>query len=745
MAIINYLTMTLSLLSGAVMTASAINPTGISPEKYSIFKSKSNNSQSKVKAFISDSDSKGPQKVLAYANEGNAEVDKIGTLTLVEQEDFSKLTTGSEENPDLSTNMEILQWLIDPETGDILRDEMGNVIENPEFEYPWNNMRPEYISGDKGWGIGNAFPAGGMLYFPFSKEMPQGKISTPWVDLSANAGTFVLEFKVKASEEAMSNEQMPPMIIVETAETNNMSPTWDMFEETFMNYENISTEWTTFRLIYQGGGKSTLCNIVGQGLSGGMYIDDIKLYSLKPYLNTPVLRRHSDFTEDSFVLNWHPVEGAEKYIVNIWYDDIYGDRMIVADNVETTDNHYKATGTNLDDTYFYNIQAVNSEHKSLTTKSCELFDIIAPTMRKATLIDAENHLYEGGVNEVISAYGYNYFASARRIAESDGTFVVTDEKFTDWSHPLYEYDWDYTKENPVDDKIASLYFPTDINQQGWYGENFMIYKDYICLCPFFYEASYWQEQSCWVSPEFDLSKDNGNISISMKLAAQYDPSFENYATCAIALFNWNEEKGDYEQVELAYCKDLNFDWQNRSITFGKGSARSKIGFFAVGSYGDLYIDDILITQNYKKGETFDDPFFFNTWQLAEQVMDPTTFEFEVPERVSGLDIHQRAQAVRMHIDNRGAYDGEAVSGFSDYDFVANIPSGIVLIESDLRDSIRVTDGTIHISNKKEENVSISSADGIIKELGNCQNIEYSIGNKGIYIVTIGNNSIKLVI
>ncbi len=103
-------------------------------------------------------------------------------------------------------------------------------------------MKREYISGDKGWGIGNAYPAGGCLYFPFSMSTPQGKISTPWLDLSANAGTFVLEFKVKVSADALADPTMPPAIIVETAETRNMGPTWDTFEESFVNYENLSEE-----------------------------------------------------------------------------------------------------------------------------------------------------------------------------------------------------------------------------------------------------------------------------------------------------------------------------------------------------------------------------------------------------------------------------------------------------------------------------------------------------------------------
>ncbi|MDE5586519.1 MAG: hypothetical protein K2I92_09360 [Muribaculaceae bacterium] len=746
---LNYLTLAAMPLLGAFSAEAALISPSAAPGSYGKFIGKTIQAPAKVIAFPSTSpaaSAKGQARVQAYANEGNGEVDRIGTLTLLEEEDFSLLATGSEEAPDFETGLEILQWVFDPETGDVLRDEYNNPIENPEYEYPWNNMKHEFISGDKGWGIGNAYPAGGMLYFPFSQETYQGKISTPWIDLSANGGTFVLEFKVKVTEEAMSNPNAPAMIIVETAETNGMSPTWDFYEETFVNYENLSTEWTTFRLVYQGAGTSTLCNIVGQGLSGGMFIDDVRLYSLKPYLATPEIMLHSDFTEESFVLNWKPVEGAEKYLVNIWYKDLYDRVQKVADNAETTTNSYKAEGTNLDDIYFYTIQAVNEDHASLTTLPQELFDIVPPKMRQARLIDADSRLYEGGVEEVLSAFGYNYSVSARRVAAGDGPFVITDEKFTGWSHPLYDEGWNYTKEEPVDDKISSLYFPTDINQQGWYGKLFMIYKDYICLCPFFYEASYHIDQSCWVSPEFDLSKDGGKITVSMNLAAQYDYTFENYASCAVALFNWNDEKGDYEQVELAICSDLGFDWSNRTVTFEKGGERSKIGFFAIGSYGDLYIDDILITQDYKAGEAFDDPFYFSTWQLAENVFDPTVFEFEVPERVLGNDIHQRAQAVRMHLNEQGGYDGEKESSYAPYDLVADASSlGVTFVDSDLCSNVKVSGGVISISNPEGKAVSVSSASGASVSLGSGSSLSYRPSVKGVYVVTVGRESVKIVL
>ena len=174
--------------------------------------------------------------------------------------------------------------------------------------------------------------------------------------------------------------------------------------------------------------------------------------------------------------------------------------------------------------------------------------------------------------------------------------------------------------------------------------------------------------------------------------------------------------------------------------------RHKVRFFALGSYGDLYIDDILITQDYKEGETFDDPFYFSTWQLAEQVWDPTRFEFEVPERVLGNEIHQRAQAVRMHVDDRGSYDGEVESEFSDYDLVATTaPSGVSLIDNDLSGRVKVIDGTLHIDNADGEDVSVISAAGIVANLGNAASLSYRVDVKGVYVVKIGSKSIKIAI
>ncbi len=743
-----YLLLTAVSVSTVLNVQAELN-TGLNPDLYGSFKSLSDVSASansaRVQASFDRSGTVSQRRIQAYANDGNAEVDKLGMLTLVESEDFSLLTDGEEGNPDLTVDLQIPEWLTDPETGMILFDEYNNPMRNPDFHYPWDNFKKEYLTSELGWGIGNGYPAGGMLYFPFDMYNTQGHISTPWLDLSANGGTFVLEFRIRLAEEPSTTDEVTSMLLVETAETNNMGPTWTMYEEVFVDYEHLSTEWTTFRLLYQGAGPSTLCNIVPQGIEGGMYIDDIKIYGVKPYLATPVVKRHSDFQETSFVANWEPVEGAEKYIFTVWYDDLYGRRHVIVDGEETSDPWFKVENTDQDETYFFTVQAVNSEYKSLVTLPHEVFDIVTPVMRAATPIDESGLRFEGGVEEVLPAFGYNYAVSHRRVASENGPFVVTNETFTGWTHPLYEEGEEYTKEDPVDDRVAALYYPTDIYQQGWQGQNFQIYKDYLCLCPFFYEASLHQDQSAWISPELDLSKDGGLISMSLTLAGQWDVNFENYPSCVVGLYNWNEERGDYDQIELVYLKDLDFDWQTREFNLTQGTSRSKIAIFAIGSYGDLYVDNVIIKQNYQAGETFDDPFFYRTWQLAETSSDPTSFEFEIPEYAFGNEVYQRAQAVRMHVDNRGTYDGEVASPYSDYDYVTSTESKVRLIENDLISRVSVVGGLITINNPEAEVVLICDTEGKILSRANSNEVTYRVPEHGVYVISVGKKSMKIVL
>lgn len=85
-------------------------------------------------------------RTIGWGGDEIANVEKYGTLELRLEEDFSLLTSGSEEAPDLKTDMTI------PD-------------KSPDFTYPWWNFDPKYTH-EPHWGTGAedgsyASPAGG--------------------------------------------------------------------------------------------------------------------------------------------------------------------------------------------------------------------------------------------------------------------------------------------------------------------------------------------------------------------------------------------------------------------------------------------------------------------------------------------------------------------------------------------------------------------------------------------------------
>ena len=107
------------------------------------------------------------------------------------------------------------------------------------------------------------------------------------------------------------------------------------------------------------------------------------------------------------------------------------------------------------------------------------------------------------------------------------------------------------------------------------------------------------------------------------------------------MFNFNEVKEDYEQVELVYIRDTKAEWKNFNVNLTKGGKRSKIGIYAVSYPDNLYIDGLKITQNYKAGESFLDPFAF------ERFIEGFSTDITVPAKANGTDVYHMAQSVKQ--------------------------------------------------------------------------------------------------
>jgi hypothetical protein len=623
-------------------------------------------------------------------------------------EDFAKMTSGSEATPDTEAN--------------IIKD---------EFEYPWINTKDEYFK-QAGWGSGNAYPAGGTVYLD-SNPNDMAHINTPMLNVAANGGIAWIRFKARAK-----NAGDNPQVMVEAAETFNMSPSWRMMGSAAL--PQLSTEWKEYSMFFYGGGEYTLFNIVS--VMAPVYIDNIEVFTVKQHIGTPTTLPHTNYEGTSFDANWTPVEGATGYKVNVFtLNKETGKAEYLFENKPVTTNKFHVTGATSGQTYFYNVAATKDNYTSIPSDKMFVYNLEAPVLKDVTNLDRNKYTAEWST--VPSAERYNYIAYYDRKADKTGEFVVTNEDFTG----VKDADGNltgWTKEDPNPGSYDSYYIP-ELKQAGWKGTQYAPYTDYICLDGWQYYHNH--QDAGLISPEMDMSKDGGKFTVNVKLAGastiaidENNNEFTAYTQAAFALFNYNETTCDYEQAELiypeGYPKAVNGDWKNFTINFTKGSKKSIIGIYAVYADEHLYLDDLKITQKYQAGESLNDPFIFRRW-LQEPKVDIT-----IPAFVGKSDVSHRVTAFKTNSD-RNVSKQYAESKFSELKKVgtANGISNIGLSKA----VVKMEGNNVYVNNINGENVQIYTLDGqLVYNNKGEKNIRVALTQHGAYIVKVGNKTIKLV-
>lgn len=623
-------------------------------------------------------------------------------------EDFAKMTSGSEATPDTEAN--------------IIKD---------EFEYPWINTKDEYFK-QAGWGSGNAYPAGGTVYLD-SNPNDMAHINTPMLNVAANGGIAWIRFKARAK-----NAGDNPQVMVEAAETFNMSPSWRMMGSAAL--PQLSTEWKEYSMFFYGGGEYTLFNIVS--VMAPVYIDNIEVFTVKQHVGTPTTLPHTNYEGTSFDANWTPVEGATGYKVNVFtLNKETGKAEYLFENKPVTTNKFHVTGATSGQTYFYNVAATKDNYTSIPSDKMFVYNLEAPVLKDVTNLDRNKYTAEWST--VPSAERYNYIAYYDRKADKTGEFVVTNEDFTG----VKDADGNltgWTKEDPNPGSYDSYYIP-ELKQAGWKGTQYAPYTDYICLDGWQYYHNH--QDAGLISPEMDMSKDGGKFTVNVKLAGastiaidENNNEFTAYTQAAFALFNYNETTCDYEQAELiypeGYPKAVNGDWKNFTINFTKGSKKSIIGIYAVYADEHLYLDDLKITQKYQAGESLNDPFIFRRW-LQEPKVDIT-----IPAFVGKSDVSHRVTAFKTNSD-RNVKKQYVESKFSELKKVgtANGISNIGLSKA----VVKMEGNNVYVNNINGENVQIYTLDGqLVYNNKGEKNIRVALTQHGAYIVKVGNKTIKLV-
>ena len=649
-----------------------------------------------------------------------------GQVVEILGEDFSLMTTGSVGNPDKDTEL----WYV---------REDGNA---------WMTMRDGYTH-QSGWGGGYIYPAGGTVAIANPDE--PGHLNTCMMDLSGNDQIAFVQFDMRTDD-----GQPDQTVIVEGAETFNMAPSWRVLGGS--QIDGISSEWKTYTLMFQNAGAYSMFNIfhpqMTQGeVLGNIYVDNFRVYQVNPYVKMPTLYGHSYYTGESFNVSWSKVENADHYLLNVyWVDETNGNaKMYAAENQSVNDTTFTVNGIISGKNYYYVVQSVDAAgHKSFEPTPKLICDLEAPKDLTATDINQDNGTFTASWEAAPSAERYNYWAYCDRQATQDGPMRLTDEDFTGvkcpdgtlgegFGYSMTEAEWKETSVTNPSYFSMDNYVIQPINQGGWVAKNGFPLAD-GCIKVDGYQYVYNNSDAGLVSPELDLSKNGGKITINVDLwgdteTLQYeDGSKVDYtAQCAVALFNWDPAKNDFTQAELIYVKDLNSSWQNRTIELTKGTDRSIIGLYCVGSPANLFFDNLKIDQDYKAGETFVDPIVYHRW------WEGTSVDVQIPIRGNLGNITHRVTAIKGNPET-----GAIVESLpSDTEFVGRYESTDVKSVNLLsKANVRVEGQTIVVNGNGL--VQVYTLDGALVAKAEANGQARITVPSGAYIVKTNNESVKVV-
>lgn len=649
-----------------------------------------------------------------------------GQVVEILGEDFSLMTTGSVGNPDKDTEL----WYV---------REDGNA---------WMTMRDGYTH-QSGWGGGYIYPAGGTVAIANPDE--PGHLNTCMMDLSGNDQIAFVQFDMRTDD-----GQPDQTVIVEGAETFNMAPSWRVLGGS--QIDGISSEWKTYTLMFQNAGAYSMFNIfhpqMTQGeVLGNIYVDNFRVYQVNPYVKMPTLYGHSYYTGESFNVSWSKVENADHYLLNVyWVDETNGNaKMYAAENQSVNDTTFTVNGIISGKNYYYVVQSVDAAgHKSFEPTPKLVCDLEAPKDLTATDINQDNGTFTASWEPTPSAERYNYWAYCDRKATQDGPMRLTDEDFTGvkcpdgtlgegWGYSMTEEEWKQTSVTNPSYFSMDNYVIQPINQGGWVAKNGFPLAD-GCVKVDGYQYVYNNSDAGLISPELDLSKNGGKITINVDLwgdteTLQYeDGSKIDYtAQCAAALFNWDPAKNDFTQAELIYVKDLNSSWQNRTIELTKGTDRSIIGLYCVGSPANLFFDNLKIDQVYQTGETFVDPIVYHRWWEGNSV------DVQIPIRGNLGNITHRVTAIKGNPETNAIVESLP----SDTEYVGRYESTDVKSVNLLsKANVRVEGQTIVVNGNGL--VQVYTLDGALVAKAEANGQARLAVPSGAYIVKTNNESVKVV-
>lgn len=541
---------------------------------------------------------------------------------IILSEDFSKMTAGSENNPDLSVNI------------------------NSSGE----NVNPDYTQ-TPGWGAGYVYPAGGMICF--QNPDPDEKAAffyTPVFDASAENGIFFVSFYARLVENTPDYKGLG--YNTQDAANNNVIE--------YGNVSGMTNEWKKFTLRFEQGKQKTRV-IFREEYGVKVLLKDFKVYREQTTVGSPNVLRHLYYTGTSFRPRWNKVEGATKYYVNVYKSDEEGKigEQVVTD-FETTDTICTVRNIVPGVIYRYNVTASDGTSKSQPSRYVVLNELQSPTPDDVEI--AADGSYTATWEKIPNALFYNYYVYEDRIAENDGEFTLIDEDFNSVTDAGgSKMDWTPGNE-PKDIQTQAKGYPKGTNMNGYFAAYWApLTGGYVMVdgWNYFYDVEKnvqdaetgedLKRYAKFETPVLNISADS-SVKLNVSLWGDYasddldkEHNYPEYQVNAIAaIVAFNPETGLYEEVERKHFDLDKKTWKNVECEFSKGYEDAKIVIYATDGPSVLYIDNLKVTQQLKKGDAF------ATCIECQPGLVDAKASVTLPADYAKKNIYQRVVAVNNH-------------------------------------------------------------------------------------------------
>ena len=471
------------------------------------------------------------------------------------------------------------------------------------------------------WGGEHLYQAGGCAYIGLSESGLSGALTSPDVDLSGNDGNVIITLRGRKDSDNSNDER--DWLCCDMYEVNPNDP--NDFRYFQRDYGNCYDEWNEYKFYYNFERKKDKKYFFQfYGYSAGVYIDDVEIKFLDPYVSAPVAKPHSNFTNDSFTANWESVDGADGYLIDLFTvgTDRYKTRTYIYRDLKVSGTSHTFTGIDTKDkAYHYVVKATKGGKISPESNKIRVQALLQPTGLTATY-DSNN--IKLSWNAVEGAQYYKVCVNRNHTAKADETFIICREDFTklglsgSYLSPVYLDDqMEFDGVNGLPDWIAEYSLSIE-GALGLDGTAKSAYGHEVYL-----QSSY-----------LNLGTSDGEITVRADLYNVDELSGAHYSP-VIRLCNIADNV--LTTVDSKSYRDIFDEWKNVEATLKGGKGTSVVEIAATGGW--LYIDNLEVSCKLKAGSSMSAP-------LLNAKIEPNSVTLPMNDFLDSEDITYTVTAIK---------------------------------------------------------------------------------------------------